>query len=239
MELHQNKFFKILWRLLFVILALVPIIFYKDFVKTFSIYFTGANLNQTVTNQWHVVLVNVLFFMSFLIPLSFRRKVKWSEYGLVAAFFVSLFVEMYGIPLTILAASKAFHTGVAPQADFPAFIVHIRFLGVGLRMHLPMLYGTILIVIGTVLIAGGWITLYRNIKKTELVTSGIYSYSRHPQYLGFILIILGWLFGWHTTFTAILSVILIFVYIRVCFIEEKEVHSDLYEQYKKQVPFFF
>jgi protein-S-isoprenylcysteine O-methyltransferase Ste14 len=105
-------------------------------------------------------------------------------------------------------------------------------------MDTAMLYASILIVIGTIFIIVGWITLYRKIKKEELVTTGIYSYSRHPQYFGFLLIIIGWLVGWPTFLTVIFSAILIYKYIKVCKVEEKELgHIKEYEKYKNEVPF--
>jgi protein-S-isoprenylcysteine O-methyltransferase Ste14 len=107
-------------------------------------------------------------------------------------------------------------------------------------MTLAMLYGTILMVIGTIIIIVAWITLYRKIKTEEIVTSGIYSISRHPQYFGFILIIFGWLVGWPTILTIVFATILIYKYIRVCKIEEKELASiKKYQEYKNSVPFFF
>jgi protein-S-isoprenylcysteine O-methyltransferase Ste14 len=228
---------KLLWRVLFIILALIPVVFYKEFAQSFFTYFTGGNLSRTIRGEWNMVALNILFFVSFLLPLSFRRKANWTEKGLVVAFFISLFVEMYGIPLSILAASHLFQ----PKTALPDALVRFEFLGVSMSMHLCMCYGAVLIALGTTLIVTAWVTLYKNIKKTNLVTNGIYSYSRHPQYLGFILIILGWLFGWHTIVTALLSPVLIIMYLRVCYIEEKEVgtNNPAYREYRQRVPFFF
>ncbi|WP_414470049.1 methyltransferase family protein [Methanobacterium sp. ACI-7] len=175
--------------------------------------------------------------MAFLIPLSYRRKANWIEYSLVSAFFVSLFIEMYGIPLTVLFASKYFFT---PGTQLPPNIISFYFLGVGFGMDVAMTYGAILMLIGMFIIIIGWIKLYKSTKKDGLVTDGIYAYSRHPQYLGFIFIILGWLFGWPTIITVILAPILIYKYIRVCRAEEEDVSKEFpeYNKYKKDVPLF-
>jgi protein-S-isoprenylcysteine O-methyltransferase Ste14 len=189
-----------------------------------------------ITQQWHIVILNIVLFLLFLIPLSFRRKIDWKEYGLVTAFFISLFVEMYGIPLTIFLASKSL-TG--SEIVIPNSIVDFEFLGVGIRMTHAMLYGTILMVIGTFLIIMGWVTLFKNIQDNNIVTIGIYAYSRHPQYFGFVFIILGWIIGWPSILAVIFGIILIFVYIRVSMLEEKELsHLKEYQGYKKKVPFF-
>jgi protein-S-isoprenylcysteine O-methyltransferase Ste14 len=219
-----------------VILIIIPFLFYEAFFDHIYFHFTGLLLPNTITNQWHIVVLNIVLFLSFMIPLSFRRRINWKEYGLVTAFFVSLFVEMYGIPLTIYFTSSYF---TSAGGEAPSSAVVFSFLGVSISMTVAMVYGTILMLIGMFLIVIGWITLYRNSKENALVTSGIYSVSRHPQYFGFILVVVGWLIGWPTILTLIFSPILIFMYIRVCKIEEKELSSNSeYEIYRKKAPFF-
>jgi protein-S-isoprenylcysteine O-methyltransferase Ste14 len=230
----KNKNFLI--RLMIFLLVLIPMIFFNDFLKHITSHFTGSILPNLITEQWHIVLINIVMFITFLIPLSFRRKIDWKEYGLVTAFFVSLFIEMYGIPFTILFASKSIYTS---NVELASVVYEFEFLGVNIAMDLAMVYASILIVIGTVFIVIGWITLYKKIKTEEFVTTGIYSYSRHPQYFGFILIIFGWLIGWPTILTVLFAFILIYKYVKVCRVEEKDLSRiNNYQAYKKKVPFF-
>lgn len=224
------------WRFGIVILILLPLLFIQDFWVHFYAHFMGTILHNMITQQWNIVILNIVLFLLFLIPLSFRRKINWKEYGLVTAFFISLFIEMYGIPLTILFASKSFS---GAEVMVPNTLIEFEFIGVNIRMTHAMVYGTVLMIIGTILIIIAWITLYKNIQNNKIVTNGIYSYSRHPQYLGFIFIIVGWIVGWPTILAVIFGIVLIFVYVRVSKLEETELeHLTEYQSYKGKVPFF-
>jgi protein-S-isoprenylcysteine O-methyltransferase Ste14 len=224
-------------RIMVIVLAAIPIIFWEDFAIQFRTHFTGTLLDITIKDQWLLVVLNIVLFLSFLLPLSFRRKINWKEYGLITAFFVSLFVEMYGIPLTVFFASE--YIAGSSASDAPGSVINFEFLGVDISMSLGMVYGTILMTIGMALIIIGWITLYKNLQEDEIVTKGIYAHSRHPQYLGFILIVIGWLAGWPTILTVIFAPILIFMYIRVSRKEEEELSgNEAYAEYRKEVPFF-
>lgn len=227
---------KLILRLSIILLFIFPLFFLREFYTHFSSHFSGAIYPHVITQQWHIVILNIVIFLSFLIPLYFRRKINWKEFGLVTAFIVSLFVEMYGIPLTVFFASKYL---VGGNVEIPNAMFKFEFLGVDIYVTHAMFYGMVLMIIGMLLIIVGWLTLFKNLKENEIVTKGIYAYSRHPQYLGFILIVLGWLVGWPTILTLIFAPILIFMYVRVCKHEEKELgDSPDYEKYKKKVPFF-
>lgn len=222
-------------RIIIILFFLISIIlFYEQFYQQFQCYLTGqANI---ITQEWHMVALNIGLFVVLLIPLSFRRKAKWWEYGIVTAFFVSLFIEMYGFPLTIYFVQKYFTEPVKCAENVLGF----KFLGVGFGMEVAMIYTTIFIIIGTLLILIWWITLYRNSKKQKFVISWIYKYSRHPQYLWFILIVFAWFLDWPTLITIIFAPILIYKYTKVCIIEEKEIlakHPE-YQKYINKVPFF-
>lgn len=226
---------KLILRIPLLILLLSTFFVIPDLVDHFKAHFSGGIMDSIITDQWWVVLVNILVFTSFLIPLTFRRKANWKEYGIVIAFFVSLFVEMYGIPLTVFFASR--YLG-GSEKETARTIFSVDILGVDFAFSIGMIYGSILMILGTAILIVGWITLYRNLKKTDLVTSGIYSISRHPQYLGFILIIVGWVVGWPTLLTLIFGPILVAMYIRVCKKEEKEMSKVAdYREYRKTAPF--
>lgn len=220
-------------RIFIAVAAIISIaLFHSDFYNQFNCYLRGQA--NAITAEWHIVALNILLFVFLLLPLSFKRKAKWGEYGMITAFFVSLFVEMYGFPLTLYFASRYFTEPVKCAEP----IINFDFLGVGFGMELAMVYAAVLISIGTVLIAVGWYTLYKH-KNETFVARGIYKYSRHPQYLGFILIIFGWLIDWPTIITLIFVPILIYKYAMAGKVEEKEMlkeHPE-YQRYIEDVPY--
>ncbi len=215
-----------------VVAAASLLLFHTEFREQFDCYFTGQA--HIVSGAWHIVALNIALFVALLIPLSFRRRAHWGQYGIVAAFFVSLFIEMYGVPLAIYFASRHFTQPVACASN----VFGLSFLGVNFTMEVAMVYTSCFIAIGTVLIIVGWVTLYRNHTKVTFVTKGIYRFSRHPQYVGFMLIVIGWLIDWPTLITLVFAPILVATYLRVCLTEEKEILKAQpgYQEYRERVP---
>jgi len=217
-----------------VAIALSTLFFPRQFAEHFAGHFSGSIVHGMITHEWGVVALNVAVFVSFLVPLSFRRHVDWREYGLVVAFFVSLFVEMYGVPLLLLLVAPHL-TGIAPEHVSTA--TSVEFMGVRFGFTVPMIYGTVLVIIGTALVLVGWFTLYRGLRRSPLVTTGVYSLTRNPQYLGFILVIAGWLVGWPTILVVVMAPVLIVMYARLCSKEERELSSlPGFEEYRASVP---
>jgi protein-S-isoprenylcysteine O-methyltransferase Ste14 len=90
---------------------------------------------------------------------------------------------------------------------------------------------------GIFLIIFGWRKIYR--AKGQLVTTGIYGYVRHPQYLGFLLLTLGMNILWVTISTFLLWPILAVLYYRLAKKEDKELEArfgEEYRNYKRAVP---
>jgi protein-S-isoprenylcysteine O-methyltransferase Ste14 len=205
------------------------------------LYFMTGQVNQVVIRRrWDLVAINVVGFLFFLVPLTYRRKADWKSMGVYAAFIVSLFVEMYGVPLTIYLSSAAL---VQPQRAPPDYIVEFSLLGQSFGMDLWTLIGAVITVVGMVIVAVGWVTIYRATERDDLVTGGIYRYSRHPQYVGITMIALGWFVGWPTFLTTVIFPVLIYFYYRAAQREEREVMEQLddpsaYERYRRSTPMF-
>lgn len=58
--------------------------------------------------------------------------------------------------------------------------------------------------------------------KHRRATSGVYARIRHPLYLGFLAILLGFLFQWPTILTVLMFPILAAMYARLAIVEERE-----------------
>jgi len=91
------------------------------------------------------------------------------------------------------------------------------------------------------LIATSWRKLYTAQQKGVLATTGPYSYVRHPQYVGFILVMFGFLLQWPTILTLAMFPVLVWMYVHLARQEEREaltVFGDAYREYMARVPGF-
>jgi protein-S-isoprenylcysteine O-methyltransferase Ste14 len=203
-------------------------------MKTCSKKF-GAEFSHVAYGDWGFVLLNILLFAGFLVFfLVPRRRRDWLPLGICKAFLVTFFTEMYGAPLTLyaLCSISAFEThGLNPILEF-----------LGLEGLAPILWwvGVALILAGIVLVFLGWVRIYR--AGGALVREGIYGYSRHPQYLGIILMSTGFLACWPTLPTLAMWPVLLVAYYRLARLEEREMvrrFGRLYRDYRRRVPMFF
>lgn len=196
--------------------------------------------------NWLMVLVSIILFLYFLKSV-FKPKTKtdWRSYKIMGAFFVALFAEMYGFPLTIYLLTSYLGNRFL-NLDFSHDNGHIlnTILGIKGDPHFSILHilSSVLIFGGFILIAKAWDTLYKSQKANKLAVSGVYHYIQHPQYLGFISIIVGFLLQWPTLITLIMAPILIFRYIRLGKEEELAMAKKFggeYAVYKKETPGYF
>jgi protein-S-isoprenylcysteine O-methyltransferase Ste14 len=91
------------------------------------------------------------------------------------------------------------------------------------------------------LISAAWEVLYKAQREHRLATVGPYARLRHPQYVGFVLIMLGFLLQWPTLVTLLMFPILIVMYMRLARREEQEAASqfgDAYRVYRSPQLFF-
>ncbi len=177
---------------------------------------SGPSFEEWYGNWRTVVLASgifVGFVLAFIRP---RRRAEWGRAGLYSAFLISLFTEMFGLPFTIYLLAPAL--GLPPgifglhESHLWAFLLaRAGVVTVEQGMYLVMVASVALISAGVVLVAMGWHQVYAG--RGTLVTTGIYRRLRHPQYLGLILIVVGFNIQWPTLPTLLMAPVLILAYI--------------------------
>lgn len=196
---------------------------------------------------WPLVIINTLIFIVF--ALSFfkpKSKIDWGAFGGFSAFLVALFTEMYGFPLTLFLVAPWLEKnfpGINPFAHNTGMLWNVIF---DINSGNPMLswlhtVSMLIIVFGIGLIASAWKTLHMAYKDNTVATTGLYQYVRHPQYDGFLLVIIGYFIMWPTIITLLMFPLLVIMYVRLAKKEERLVeaeHGREYERYKEVTPAF-
>ena len=175
---------------------------------------------------WPLVIINsillIVFAGSFFHP---RTPRDWRAMGAYSAFIVALFTEMYGAPLTIYLLSgwlgsrfpalQPTHSGghlwndlIGWQGDPHVSPFHLASYAV--------------LIAGFWLISTAWTRLHAAARDDRLATTGPYAWVRHPQYLGFLAIMVGFLLQWPTIPTLVMFPVLVYVYWRLAAAEERE-----------------
>jgi methanethiol S-methyltransferase len=192
---------------------------------------------------WWLAFINsaifIIFAFTFFKP---QTKRDWRSFGAFSGFLVALFAEMYGFPLTIYLLSGWL------QSRYP----NVNWLSHDAGHLLEMLFGWrtnphsgafhllsfVFIGGGFILISVGWKALYQAQRHHQLAMTGIYAYVRHPQYVGFILVMFGFLLQWPTLLTIAMFPVLVVMYVRLARAEENDALAEFgaeYERYRNDV----
>ncbi|STX03523.1 Putative protein-S-isoprenylcysteine methyltransferase [Kocuria rosea] len=197
-------------------------------------------------NLWFLVILNsavfILFAFSFVTP---RTKLDWRAFGGFAAFIIALFTEMYGFPLTIYflagwLGSRFPNLNLLTHSSGHLWQDLFGWQG---DPHLSPLHllSNVLIAVGFILLYQAWRVLYAAQQQHRLAVTGVYARLRHPQYVGFLTIMVGFLLQWPTLLTLIMFPILVVVYYRLAKREEKAMTAEFgneYVDYGRRVPAF-
>lgn len=204
------------------------------------------NESSSAYGLWPLVIINSLIFIIFAFSFTKPKTLRdWRSFGAFSAFIVALFTEMYGFPLTIYLFSGWL------SAKFPGidFLSHDSghlledIFGWGGDPHFGPFHiaSYILIICGIILLVSAWRVLYAAQSSHRLATAGPYAKIRHPQYAGFVLIMLGFLVQWPTILTLLMFPVLVWMYVRLARSEEREAKlkfAEIWAAYAKQTPAF-
>jgi protein-S-isoprenylcysteine O-methyltransferase Ste14 len=196
---------------------------------------------------WSLVIINSAIFIAFAYSF-FKPQTRrdWRSFGAFSAFLVALFTEMYGFPLTIYFLSGWLQTRY-PNIDwFSHDAGHLleQLFGWKTNPHFGPFHILSFLFIGGgfVLISAAWKVLYEAQQRRQLATTGAYAYVRHPQYVGFVLVMFGFLLQWPTILTLGMFPVLVWMYVRLARQEEREAlaaFGEAYASYMARVPAFF
>jgi protein-S-isoprenylcysteine O-methyltransferase Ste14 len=201
---------------------------------------------QPAYGLWLLVAPNsavfILFAYSFFKPATAR---DWRTFGAFSAFIVALFVEMYGFPLTLYLLSGWLQTKF-PNLDLLSHNTgHLwsTLLGEKGDPHFGLLHiaSYVFLGFGFYLLSSAWNVLYHAQRRHAMATTGPYAVIRHPQYVAFVLILLGFLLQWPTLLTLVMFPILLIMYGRLALTEEAEMRAqfgEVFDRYAERTPRF-
>lgn len=202
--------------------------------------------SESAYGLWTLVILNsaifIMFAFSFAKP---QTKTDWRSFSAFSAFIVALFVEMYGFPLTIYLFS-GWLSSKYPGVDFLSHenghLLHTIFGFQGDAHFDPLHIASIIIIgVGFLMLSAAWNVLYKAQRAGKLAVTGLYARVRHPQYIGFVLIMFGFLLQWPTLVTVIMFPILVVMYWRLAKKEEADSRKHFgkaWDDYAAHVPAF-
>ncbi|WP_201798831.1 methyltransferase family protein [Methanomassiliicoccus luminyensis] len=189
--------------------------------------------------MWWAVVAWIAIYGVFILFIPFYKKSQWKPAGTFAAFVVAFAIEMFGVPFSMYAIGWALGTQL-PEGIFWGHTLQ-QYLG-----DAGSWIGALVSLAGAALVVMGWRSIHKNYWSKEagrgrLVTGGIYSAIRHPQYAGFFLITLGMMIGWATLPLIGLYALLLFLYVRLAKREERDMENEFgeeYSMYRKRTKMF-
>lgn len=194
------------------------------------------------TGYWQLTILMVVIaswlLYRYVAPKGWR---EWSRAGLVQAFIIALYAEMYGFPLTIYVLSGFLGFDI-PWLHQSGHLWATLFGWGDLGATVEMLLGYTFVFFGISLLIEGWREVYRARREGRLATDRLYGVVRHPQYTGIFLAIFGQLIHWPTIPTLVLFPAIVWAYARLARREEAQMverFGDEYLAYRARVPMFF
>jgi protein-S-isoprenylcysteine O-methyltransferase Ste14 len=196
-------------------------------VKT-SFFWRGAAISIAVASG---------IFYRYVAPKSWR---EWTRAGIMQAFIIAFYAEMYGFPVTIYLLVRIFNLDVV--GSFWDGNLWVYLTGAPEAMLVSMAIGYTIAFFGVMLLIAGWREVYQANRQGRLVTGGPYALVRHPQYTGIFLALFGeGVVHWPTVFSLTAFPIVVIAYTLLARKEERQMmenFGDQYREYQRRTPMF-
>jgi len=182
-----------------------------------------------------IVLVSWLLYR-YLAPEGWK---EWSRAGVVQAFIIAFYAEMYGFPLTIYFLARVFGLDLQWSKGGNLWA---QLFGTPTAHLVAMGLGYVIVFAGASLAAEGWQRIHEARREHRLVTDGIYARMRHPQYTGLFLIVFGeGIVHWPTIVSVVAFPVILLAYAHLARKEERPMiatFGERYRAYQQRVPMF-
>jgi protein-S-isoprenylcysteine O-methyltransferase Ste14 len=191
----------------------------------------GVKEHIAHSGAWGIALIVIVlvswFLYRYLAPKTWK---EWAGAGVIQAFIIALYAEMYGFPLTIYLLVRFFGL----DRTYLNANLWSTLLGFGeLGMMISMILGYLILFVGIGLFMEGWRELHRARQENRLVTDRLYGLVRHPQYTGLFIALFGeGIVHWPTIFSIVLFPIIVLVYVLLARSEERTMLSQFGEEYR-------
>lgn len=188
----------------------------------------GLALIVTVVVSW--------LLYRYLAPRSWK---EWTRAGVVQAFIIAFYAEMYGFPLTIYFLTRFFGWDLAWSDGGNLWA---QLFGTEVAHIVAMVLGYAIVFVGAGLVADGWRRIHRARNQSRLMIEGVYARMRHPQYTGLFLIVFGeGVVHWPTIVSLVAFPVIVVAYTLLARKEERQMlaeFGDEYRAYQRRVPMF-
>lgn len=196
---------------------------------------------MTNSTLWGAAAISIVivswFFYRAIVPKSWK---EWTRAGIVQAFIIAFYAEMYGFPVTLYALTRWF--GLDVSGTFWDGNLWIYLTGTQAAMLVSMIIGYSIAFFGIALVSAGWREVYRARKENRMTNKGPYAFVRHPQYTGFFLVMFGeGVVHWPTVFSLAAFPIVVIAYVLLARKEERQMverFGNEYIEYRERVPMF-
>lgn len=178
------------------------------------------------------VLIMLIFYGAYFIKLFHQRKqgIQTNLLGKGKAGFVKFIEITLKIVTYLVLVVEAISIIVNTYLD----LVWMRVAGIVLGM-----LGVGVFIVSVITMRDSWRAGVPKDDKTELVTSGIYAYSRNPAFLGFDLIYIGELLLFFNRYLLVITLLaVIMLHLQIVNVEEDfliATFGDAYLEYRKKV----